>query len=68
MEDYDGNSLQLDISGDRITLLNVKLKPSLLDTAASPVKLLEGNIKSLVVHIPFTALSTEPIIAEIDGV
>ena len=68
LEDYDGNSLNFSISGDKIELKNVKLKPAILEMGASPVKLLEGNIKSLIVHIPFTKLSTEPVIAEIDGV
>lgn len=68
VEDYDGNSLKFEISGDKIELRNFKIKPGIFEKGALPVKLLEGNVKSLILHIPFTKLSTEPVIAEIDGV
>ena len=65
LEDYDGKSIDLSFKGDQIILNNVKIKP--IDNSNLPFKIVQGNIKSLVIDFPFADLNNKPVIATIDG-
>eukprot|EP01043_Picozoa_sp_COSAG02_P084854 COSAG02_NODE_22613_length_746_cov_1.581144_1_plen_112_part_01 len=47
---------------------NLKLKPEALAALKLPVTVLSGTVRRLEVRVPWTRLSTEPVVVEIDTV
>lgn len=61
------DNLKVGVFSGKISLLNLKLKPSALEDVNLPVTITNGSLKKLILRIPWTHLESKPVVVEMDG-
>eukprot|EP00667_Euglena_gracilis_P018792 EG_transcript_20006 len=68
LEDLDAKDLSLSIRNGVVELHDLRVKRDALDQLGLPLSIVQGTVKRLVVHIPWTSLRSKPLVIEVDSV
>ena len=69
VENLDGSQLKLGLFSGKLTLRNVAVRPDALSSLLDlPVRVIAGNIGTINLDIPLSALRSKPIVVQADEV